>query len=147
MRLDFGIDIEFPAGIRHCEEDHRGCAGRRSALGVIRYSAIDPGAADGVLLYIKAALCGNEPVDVANYALANPPFPHQPTTNQWFSEAQLESYRMLGLHTVLTLTKGGSVTTVADLLRRRRAGRVYGAFSTAAASRRSRVACPSVKVS
>jgi hypothetical protein len=114
VRLDFGIDIEFPSGIR-IARGPSGMCGARSAVGVIRYSAVDQGASDGVLLYIKAALCGNEPVDVANYAIANPPFPHQPTTNQWFSEAQLESYRMLGLHTVLTLTKGGSVTTFADL--------------------------------
>lgn len=68
-----------------------------------------------MLLYVKATLCGDEPVDVTNYGIANPPFPHQSTTNQWFTEAQLESYRMLGLHTVLTLTKGATVRTIADL--------------------------------
>ena len=27
-------------------------------------------------------------------------FPHESTGDQWFSESQFESYRMLGLHTV-----------------------------------------------
>ena len=43
---------------------------------------------------------GDEPPDVANYAAAHPEFPHEPTTDQWFSESQLESYRLLGLHAI-----------------------------------------------
>jgi len=39
---------------------------------------------------------GDEPVDVLNYAKESPVFPHEPTSNQWFTEAQFESYRMLG---------------------------------------------------
>ena len=38
-------------------------------------------------------------MDVRNYAAAHPAFPHETTLNQWFSEAQFESYRMLGVHT------------------------------------------------
>src|SRR4029453_2763112 len=100
IRLDFGIDIEFPSGIG-IARSASGLCGARSAVGVIHYSAGDQGATDGVLLYVKATLCGDEPVDVTNYGIANPPFPHQSTTNQWFTEAQLESYRMLGLQRVL----------------------------------------------
>ena len=78
VRLDFGVDIEFPDGL--------GIAGptrglprraRPSAESATRRSTHAP--QDGVLLYLKAALCGDEPVDVANYAAAHPPFPHQPT--------------------------------------------------------------------
>ena len=36
----------------------------------------------------------------ANYAAAHPEFPHEPTTDQWFGESQLESYRLLGLHAI-----------------------------------------------
>ncbi|HEX2453689.1 MAG TPA: patatin-like phospholipase family protein [Vicinamibacterales bacterium] len=114
IRLDFGIDIEFPSGIG-IVRSASGLCGARSAVAVIHYSAVDQGASDGVLLYVKATLCGDEPVDVTNYGIANPPFPHQSTTDQWFTEAQLESYRMLGLHTVLALTKGATVGTIADL--------------------------------
>jgi len=34
--------------------------------------------------------------DVRQYAIENKFFPQQPTTNQWFGEAQFESYRRLG---------------------------------------------------
>jgi hypothetical protein len=56
-----------------------------------------------VLLYPKATLSGDEPVDVLNYGAAHADFPHETTANQWFGESQFESYRMLGLHTVDTL--------------------------------------------
>ncbi len=55
---------------------------------------------DGSLIYIKPVLTGDEPPDVSNYAAAHPEFPHEATTDQWFSESQLESYRLLGLHAV-----------------------------------------------
>ena len=49
---------------------------------------------------LKPLLAGDEPPDVSNYAAAHPEFPHEPTTDQWFSESQLESYRLLGMHAV-----------------------------------------------
>jgi hypothetical protein len=48
------------------------------------------------LIYVKPAFYGEEPRDVFNYATANPAFPHESTANQWFTESQFESYRMLG---------------------------------------------------
>ena len=35
-----------------------------------------------------------------------PDFPHETTLDQWFSESQFESYRMLGLHTVVQIILG-----------------------------------------
>jgi hypothetical protein len=61
---------------------------------------VDDSKTDGALIYIKPMISGDEPPDVANYAAAHPEFPHEPTTDQWFSESQLESYRLLGLHAV-----------------------------------------------
>lgn len=55
---------------------------------------------DGRLLYIKPAVYGNEPIDVYNYARSNALFPHEPTSDQFFSESQFESYRMLGSHII-----------------------------------------------
>ena len=55
---------------------------------------------DGVLLYLKATLSGNEPEDVRSYADGHPAFPHESTADQWFGEAQFESYRALGVHTI-----------------------------------------------
>lgn len=41
------------------------------------------------------------PIDVLTYYQAHSEFPHESTADQFFSESQFESYRMLGLHTVL----------------------------------------------
>jgi hypothetical protein len=102
IRIDFGITIDFPDGIA-IDAAHARSGNRHAAIGAIRYSAIDGDVADGVLLYLKATLSGDEPVDVRNYAAGHPDFPHETTANQWFGESQFESYRILGLHTVDTL--------------------------------------------
>ena len=104
-REDFGIDITFPDGLHI---GGPGAAGPRAhhAVGVIQYSAVHPGAPDGVLVYIKATLTGDEPVDVTNHARAHPQFPHDSTANQWFDDARFESYRMLGVHSVLSVLGG-----------------------------------------
>ena len=54
--------------------------------------------APGWLLYVKPSLVGDEPVDVQHYHVENPAFPHQSTADQFFDEAQWESYRRLGEH-------------------------------------------------
>ena len=50
------------------------------------------------LLYIKPGFHGDEDAGITAYALANASFPHESTLNQWFNEAQFESYRSLGRH-------------------------------------------------
>ena len=47
-------------------------------------------------IYVKAALIPSLPPDVLSYAAKNPLFPQQPTTDQFFDEAQFEAYRKLG---------------------------------------------------
>jgi hypothetical protein len=103
--LDLGIPIEFPPlSMTRAGQDH---GNPHVALGVIRYSVVDgPGAPDGTILYLKATLSGDEPVDVWNHARSNPAFPHDPTSEQFFDEARFESYRSLGFHTVLTAAPG-----------------------------------------
>jgi hypothetical protein len=102
IRIDLGIPIDFPDGVG-IDAVHAGHGNRHGALGAIRYSAVDGSVADGVLLYLKATLSGDEPVDVRNYATSHPDFPHETTANQWFGESQFESYRTLGVHTIATL--------------------------------------------
>ncbi len=75
-----------------------GLCGASCAVGAIRYSHVDPEGLDGTLLYIKPAIVGSENADVLNYRKANPAYPHQSTADQWFDEAQFESYRALGYH-------------------------------------------------
>ncbi len=102
IRVDLGVPILFkkiciyPRTTTRKPED----APKYCAIGTIKYSRLDPKEADGELIYIKPALCEEEPADIYNYAQRNPGFPHEPTSDQWFSESQFESYRMLGSHTL-----------------------------------------------
>jgi hypothetical protein len=102
VRADFGVPIEFTTGFYIYARGNQ--LGRRCAVGIIRYSAVDggdPQQQDGVLIYLKPCFYNaHEPMDVVNYASVNQAFPHESTSDQWFSESQFESYRMLGLHTV-----------------------------------------------
>jgi hypothetical protein len=47
---------------------------------------------------VKPSITGDEPLDVLQYHHQNPAFPNEPTTDQYFDEAQWESYRKLGAH-------------------------------------------------
>ncbi|MNL21107.1 hypothetical protein D3C87_1423820 [compost metagenome] len=49
------------------------------------------------ILVIKPRLISSLAADVFNYARVNPDFPNQTTADQFFDEAQFESYRQLGL--------------------------------------------------
>jgi hypothetical protein len=111
VRIDFGIPIEFPHGV----DMAAGKSASSWAVGTIRYTAVDPLAEDGILLYLKPALTGNEPIDVINYARSHPAFPQESTMNQWFDTAQFESYRMLGLHTVHSICVHRPTASVRDL--------------------------------
>ena len=96
IRIDLGVEIdmdEFDMSLAR-----QGAGNPHCLVGTIRYDPADANGPVGTLVYIKPALSGDEPSDVRNYAAAHPEFPHQSTTNQWFSEAQFESYRMLGMH-------------------------------------------------
>lgn len=99
IRIDLGVPIEFPCVPISCESPPKSDGqGMYWALGKIRYTCIDkePNAKDGVLLYIKPAVYGNEPRDILQYKESYQAFPHQSTADQFFDEPQFESYRMLG---------------------------------------------------
>jgi hypothetical protein len=113
IRIDLRIPIDFEdESVRPLKEQRK-----RWAVATIRYSAVDGAGTDGRLLYIKPMLLGNEGPDVASYAAANPSFPHQSTSDQWFDESQTESYRSLGLHTVDEICRGWKGGTISDLCR------------------------------
>jgi hypothetical protein len=67
---------------------------RHAALARVRYDG-NP-AQDSVLLLVKPTLTGDEPTDVMNYRSSHRAFPQEPTADQFFDEAQWESYRRLG---------------------------------------------------
>jgi hypothetical protein len=103
IRIDFGIPIEFEAGIPVYPRSapNRPPDAQYWAVARILYTRVDGETAeDGVLLYIKPAFYGREPADVYNYGSSTPDFPHEATSNQFFGEAQFESYRALGVYAV-----------------------------------------------
>ena len=66
------------------------------------------GSAHSLVLVLKPSLTGDEPLDVLQYAASHPSFPQEPTSDQFFDEAQWESYRRLGEHI-------GSIVTTLDI--------------------------------
>lgn len=50
----------------------------------------------GHIVIVKPNMCHGVPVDLVNFKADNPLFPQEPTTDQFFSEAQWESYFQLG---------------------------------------------------
>ena len=134
IRADLGIPIDFPAGIPiypRSADPATLARGLYWAVGRIRYSVVDPpplptdpgqadaarDARDGWLLYVKAAYYGSEPADIFEYARANDQFPHESTVDQFFSESQFESYRMLGLHAITRLGTGFTGRSLGELVR------------------------------
>ena len=71
-----------------------------AAVAFVRYGATNRISGttepDSILVYIKPTLVGEEPADIVHYHAANPDFPHQTTADQFYDEAQWESYRKLG---------------------------------------------------
>ncbi|HSS76165.1 MAG TPA: hypothetical protein VLV54_05405, partial [Thermoanaerobaculia bacterium] len=110
IRIDFGISIDFADRINIFPKDLKKTnpAARYCAVGRIRYRDADgPNVPDGILIYIKPAICETESYDVYNYARSSLTFPHESTANQWFSESQFESYRALGREAILTMVRNG----------------------------------------
>ena len=121
IRIDLGIPITFDPAPRMTQAG-QGTTNAHAAVGTIDYRAVDgAGAKQGFLVYVKATTSGDEPMDVVNYGRACSAFPHEPTTNQWFGEAQFESYRALGFHSIDVIareikTPQNAAPTVRDLV-------------------------------
>jgi hypothetical protein len=103
-REDVGVEIDLVTDFLVPETRSKDCDSQKKrsewhcAVGTIHYDSVDPEAEKGKLLYIKASLTGDEPADVLNYQTCHTQFPHETTTDQWFTESQFESYRRLGQH-------------------------------------------------
>ena len=76
-------------------------------------------APNGYIIQLKAAICGQETLDVLNYHHQHPSFPHSSTGDQFYDEPQFESYRALGVHAVRQLCGlGWNESTLQALLAR-----------------------------
>ena len=88
------------------------------AIGIIDYPAADgPGVERGIILYVKPSYHGTvSSAGVRSYASSNPSFPHEATSDQFFTELQMESYRALGFEIMDGLVrKAQALTGKADL--------------------------------
>ena len=104
IRTDLGVPIDIEEMfMRPRGADGMMKEGRYIATATIRYTAVDgPDAKDGLLIYLKPGVYEDDyvPRDVFNYAQESKTFPHEPTSDQFFSESQFESYRALGRHAI-----------------------------------------------
>jgi predicted acylesterase/phospholipase RssA len=116
-RIDHGVDIDLPLQSLQPKAERKG-HGKWSplhwAVGVIHYEKLDASKKPGLLIYLKASLTGNEPADVLEYKNGHPAFPHDTTANQFFTESQFESYRMLGEHIVQKCKERNLLDLVCD---------------------------------
>lgn len=120
IRIDFAIPIAFTHKI-HILPRRAAEVGLYCATATIDYRAADGhGVENGHIVYLKPALNGRGqpiPYDVYSYAQAAPDFPHESTADQWFSEAQFESYRALGLHMIEQIAQGQQATDFATFMK------------------------------
>jgi hypothetical protein len=113
-RIDLGVIIDMPwntirkttctqmglhAGADQSPEPAKG---PHAAIGRIDYG----GGEEGLLLYIKSSLTGDENDYVRDYARRHDLFPHETTGDQFFSEEQFEVYRALGFHAAHCMLAG-----------------------------------------
>ncbi|MBI4420260.1 MAG: DUF2236 domain-containing protein [Gemmatimonadetes bacterium] len=93
-RTDLGIEITIELDPLRPDAKRNGLSHSHWAVGKIRYGDEEV----GHLLYVKSSLTGDEPPYVVDYRLRHPSFPHESTADQFFDEAQFESYRAVGFH-------------------------------------------------
>ncbi|MBN9520314.1 hypothetical protein J0H58_17585, partial [bacterium] len=101
VRADFGIRIEIDTTPLRKGPD--GLSRWHVAVGLIRYDDVDDHALAGTLVFVRSSLTGDEPSDVRQYAATHPEYPHTSTADQFFDDAQFESYRMLGEHAAVSV--------------------------------------------
>ena len=121
IRIDFGISIDFTREIEIRSNDENK-PGLYCAVATINYKKADGEEVEnGTLIYIKATKhAGGAPLpyDVYSYSKASQSFPHESTSDQWFSESQFESYRALGRHTVAQILGEHSIQGFSELFDR-----------------------------
>ena len=114
-RADFGVEIAIDTDSLRPAKDKQFSAAH-CVVGTIRYleppgkgqafpmcaeaEKADEQHVQGWLVYFKASMTGDEPEDIQQYQGDHSVFPHQPTSDQFFTESQFESYRRLGEHVV-----------------------------------------------
>lgn len=110
-RIDFGAEINLDVG-QFRRLGREGLAARHVVAGDVVYHPehwqslgrhVDAAAArTGRIIWIKPMVTPADPADVRQYHRQNRDFPQQTTLDQWYDEAQFESYRKLGFDSVMS---------------------------------------------
>lgn len=95
-RIDFGVQILYGNVAPLRPQKETGYSKRHVAVFQINYPNPPGESKKGTLIYVKTALTDNDTEDLHQYQRDNPQFPHESTLDQFFDEAQFESYRQLG---------------------------------------------------
>ena len=95
VREDFGVEVDLDTS--PLKADATGKVRQHAIVGTIHYNG-PTGDDKGTIVYFKPTLTGDEPSDIQNYKARTQQFPHESTGDQFFDEAQWESYRRLGEH-------------------------------------------------
>ncbi|HEY6518886.1 MAG TPA: patatin-like phospholipase family protein [Roseiarcus sp.] len=104
-RIDLGVRIQLPweeiARVTKrigatAEHGVRATHGPHCAVGRIFYED----GCQGLIVYFKSSLTGDEKDYVLDYKKRYAAFPHETTADQFFTEEQFEAYRALGFHMV-----------------------------------------------
>lgn len=109
VRVDFGAEIDIDADRLYRQRD-MALQQRPYAMGRIRYAD----GSVGQILYIKPTLCAGLTADIYAYWRANPAFPDEPTSEQFFAEPQFEAYRALGQQIVAQLLGASSPVGIGE---------------------------------
>jgi len=102
IREDFGVEIELDVEPLRPRENSRST--QHAVVGCIHYDGM-AGTDKGTIIYFKPTLTGDEPADVLQYQTRNIAFPHEGTGDQFYDEAQWESYRRLGEHAAISVLR------------------------------------------
>ncbi|NMH26894.1 hypothetical protein G6047_02515 [Flavobacterium sp. SE-s28] len=96
-RIDFGVEIVIDVDKVTPKGKENGLSPKHLVKGKLFYPN-NP--VPGTIIYIKSSVTGKEATDVREYRLRNPKFPQESTGDQFFDEAQFESYRKLGYESI-----------------------------------------------
>jgi hypothetical protein len=115
VRVDFGANIDIDPDRLYRQRD-LSLAQQPYVLGSVSYAD----GSRGDILYIKSRLCGGLTADIYAYWRAHPAFPDEPTSEQFFAEAQFEAYRALGRQIVAGLLGASPPASVSEWFERLR---------------------------
>jgi hypothetical protein len=108
-RIDLGVEIDIDLNPFNLDSV-TGMTHRHWTLGTIKYGHGEV----GHLLYVKSSVTGDEAPYVADYRKRNPTFPQESTADQFFDEAQFESYRALGYHAMSGALKAAATLDTSE---------------------------------